>query len=97
MLVIGGLAVYRATKVLGQSLCLVEILGFDSIFEALPASRQQAKMSLHRALFTALTFGSFCSAAYDVFDYVNLLIGTVNGGLCFCPRPNSGIERANHA
>ena len=47
--------------------------------------------------FTALTFGSFCSAAYDVFDYVNPLIGTVNGGLCFCPRQNNGIERADHA
>jgi hypothetical protein len=52
-------------------------------------------MSLYRALFTALNFAAFSRAAYDIFDYVNPLIGTVNGGQCFYPRQNRGIERAD--
>ena len=39
-------------------------------------------MSLSRALVAALAYGSIVHAtsSYDVFDYVDPLIGTANGG-----------------
>ncbi|QYT04720.1 GH92 alpha-1,2-mannosidase [Trichoderma simmonsii] len=40
-------------------------------------------MGLPRALVTALAYGSIAHAAYDVFDYVDPLIGTSNGGHVF--------------
>ncbi|KAJ6104855.1 glycoside hydrolase family 92 protein [Penicillium sp. IBT 16267x] len=40
-------------------------------------------MYLRHILLTVLTFTSFSNAAYDIFDYVNLLIGTANGGHVF--------------
>ncbi|KAK5991857.1 putative secreted glycosidase [Cladobotryum mycophilum] len=40
-------------------------------------------MGLRGVLTTALAFGSFAHAAFDVLDYVNPLIGTANGGHVF--------------
>lgn len=42
-------------------------------------------MCLRHTLLTVLTFTSFSNAAYDILDYVNLLIGTANGGLGLFP------------
>lgn len=40
-------------------------------------------MGFSRALAAVLTYGSIAQAAYDVFDYVDPLIGTSNGGNYF--------------
>lgn len=40
-------------------------------------------MGFSRALVALLTYGSIARAAYDVFDYVDPLIGTTNGGNYF--------------
>ncbi|KAM0261501.1 hypothetical protein ACHAQJ_002183 [Trichoderma viride] len=40
-------------------------------------------MGLSRALTAILTYGSIAHATYDVFDYVDPLIGTTNGGHVF--------------
>ncbi|PTB41731.1 uncharacterized protein TrAFT101_009655 [Trichoderma asperellum] len=40
-------------------------------------------MGFSRALAAVLTYGSIAQAAYDVFDYVDPLIGTSNGGHVF--------------
>lgn len=43
-------------------------------------------MGFSRALATALAYGSIAQATYDVFDYVDPLIGTTNGGNYFLTR-----------
>lgn len=58
-------------------------------------------MGLPRALVTALAYGSIAHAAYDVFDYVDPLIGTSNGGNYFyttelCSYAKGGAELTIH-
>jgi hypothetical protein len=40
-------------------------------------------MGFSRTLVAVLAYGSIAQAAYDVFDYVDPLIGTTNGGIYF--------------